>query len=280
MDAHTTKILGSEVKYWIFNNDKPRTIVMVHGFRGTHRGLQDIVDALPDFRIVIPDLPGFGDSTPMTEQPHTMRGYAECIRQLIHKLKLKQVIILGHSMGTMIGAELVALEPRLVSRLVLVNPIAEHPLRGFGVIAMSPGVLYHWLGGKVLPEKIGHWLLSNKLLFLIGSATMTKTKDKQLRKKIHNNHITYMSKFHNRHTLLEAYYASMNTTVTEQVAHIKVPTLLIAGKVDTIAPIAGQRKLANLLEHSQLIELDNVGHIIHYEKPREAAQAIRKFLAS
>lgn len=276
--SQSAHIFGSNVKYWIFNSHQPRTILMIHGFRGTHRGMLDIIEQLPQFRIIVPDLPGFGDSTPMTEQPHSIEGYAQLVRQLMHQLKLSSVTLAGHSMGTAIAAELTVIEPALASHLVLINPIAEHPLKGLGFVKMAPGFVYHWVGGVWLPEKLGQRLLTNKLLFLFGSATMTKTKDKQLRKKIHANHINYMAQFANRKTLLDAFRASANATVTERAHHIKIPTLLIAGKVDAIAPIKGQRKLAQLLDQGTLVELDNVGHIIHYEKPVEAARAMIEFL--
>ncbi|HEU5187952.1 MAG TPA: alpha/beta fold hydrolase, partial [Candidatus Saccharimonadales bacterium] len=58
------KIQGSQVHYWVFNPKRQQTIVMIHGFRGTHHGLQNIIDRLDDYKIIIPDLPGFGASTP------------------------------------------------------------------------------------------------------------------------------------------------------------------------------------------------------------------------
>lgn len=276
---HTTKLFGSQLHYWITGPADGPVIVMVHGFRGTHHGLFDVMAQLPGYCIVIPDLPGFGDSTPMTQLPHTIEGYAQLMLALMHELKLGPVILLGHSLGTTIAAEMVARQPRAASKLILINPIAEHPLKGMGALKMAPGVLYHWLAGSILPEALGEKVLRNKLLFLVGSAAMTKTKDKVLRQKIHNSHLTYMSRFHDRHTLLEAYQTSINNTVTTRASKILIPTLLIAGKIDAIAPIKGQRMLVKALAKGQLVEIDQVGHIIHFEKAKEAGAAINKFLA-
>lgn len=269
---------GTTVHYWVYNAHKSPTIVMLHGFRGTHLGMGDIIEHLPDARLVVPDLPGFGRSRPMTDLPHNIEGYAQLAYEFIAATQTLPVVLFGHSMGTQIAAELVAQHPDVATHLLLVNPIAEPPLEGSGRIKMAPGNLYHWLGGKALPERAGHALLTNKFLFLVGSATMTKTKDKALRSKIHNNHINYMGDFSDRRTLLEAYVGSTTSTVTDRAEHIHIPTLLIAGKIDAIAPIGGQRKLVKALKHGHLVELDNVGHIIHYEKPAEAATEITRFL--
>lgn len=271
-------LFGSKAKYWVYHAECSQTIIAIHGYRGTHHGLLDIIDRLPNFRILIPDLPGFGESTPMTERPNTIEGYADFMAALISSLKEPPAFILGHSMGTVVAAELAVRNQAMAKKLIMINPIAEHPLKGLGFFKMMPGIAYHNLG-SILPDRAGEALLSNKILFLVGSATMTKTRDPQLRKKIHASHMTYMSHYHNRHTLIEAFRSSLNNTVTTRARAITVPTLLIAGAVDDIAPIKGQRKLVQILAQGKLVELANVGHIIHYEQPDAAARSIREFLA-
>ena len=108
---------------------------------------------------------------------------------------------------------------------------------------------------------------------------MTKARDKELRKWIHWNHVTYMKQFSDRKTLLEAYDSSSNTTIRDYLDHLGLPVLMIAGVHDAIAPIKPQRALARDLPNATLVELEQVGHIIHYEKPTEAAAAIQAFLA-
>lgn len=274
----TIKLPQGTVHYWVYNADKKPTILMIHGFRGTHHGLEKVIAELPDFRIIVPDLPGFGASKPMKDLEHTIKNYSVMLRHFIKNLELKKPIIFGHSMGTIIAADMIANDPALADRAVFVNPIAARPTAGLGVIKIAPGIAYHYLAGRYLPERLGSAILRNKQLFLIGSASMTKTKDKELRKWIHWNHVTYMKMFSDRKTLLQAYDSSSTTTIADYSASLDLPILMIAGKKDAIAPIKSQRKLVNELKNATLIELDNVGHIIHYEKPAEAGQAIRDFL--
>src|SRR5438477_13163780 len=124
-------ILGSDVRYWVYNKDKPHTIIMVHGFRGTHHGLQDIIRALPEYRIVIPDLPGFGDSTPMTGQKHDIAGYSTFVIEFARQMKLdRKPALLGHSFGSIVASHVAASEPQLFDKLILVNAIATPALKG------------------------------------------------------------------------------------------------------------------------------------------------------
>lgn len=275
---HTIDLPHGTVHYWTYHPDKKQTILMVHGFRGTHHGLEKLIAELPEYRIIVPDMPGFGASPAMKNHTHTVANYSELLREFVKKLSLKDLYLFGHSMGTIIAADMIAANPKIASRAVFVNPIATRPTEGIGALKIAPGILYHHLAGRYLPERIGTAILRNKQLFLIGSATMTKTRDRELRKWIHWNHITYMKQFSDRKTLLEAYDSSSNTTIRDYAVKLELPILMVAGKKDAIAPIKGQRNLVKQLKNAELVELDNVGHIVHYEKPTEAGEAITRFL--
>jgi pimeloyl-ACP methyl ester carboxylesterase len=59
---------------------------------------------------------------------------------------------------------------------------------------------------------------------------------------------------------------------------IAVPTLLIGADRDPITSVADQRTLVTLFPDARLTILEGVGHLVHYEKPREAAALIVEFL--
>ena len=54
----------------------------------------------------------------------------------------------------------------------------------------------------------------------------------------------------------------------------------MAADRDDITPIEAERRLARLFPDAELVEIADVGHLIHYEKPLEAAAAITRFLAA
>lgn len=273
---HTIEICGSSVKYWTFNQGKPKTIVMIHGFRGTHHGLQLIINNLPDFSIIIPDLPGFGESTPMKSCGHDIPGYTKFLGEFIKQVAPKKPFLLGHSFGSIIVSHFAAENPQAIDKLVLVNAIAEPALKGPQKLATKVAIFYYWLGQK-LPAKVGEKLLRHKLITLGASRLMTTTKDKALRNLIHKNHLKYFSTFQDRNTLRESFEASTKSTVSDKADTIKAPTLLIAGALDKIAPIKGQHALTRLIPDARLVVF-NAGHLIHHEAPKQAANSIRDFL--
>src|SRR5579859_6659282 len=62
------------------------TVLAVHGFRGTHHGLLRIVDHLPHVRVIMPDLPGFGESAPLADAAHDIGGYTAWLGALADAL--------------------------------------------------------------------------------------------------------------------------------------------------------------------------------------------------
>lgn len=272
----TITVLGSKVRYWEFNPSERQTIVMIHGFRGTHHGLQAIIDVLPELHIVIPDLPGFGESTPMNIA-HDIAGYQAFTESFVRIIKAKQPVLLGHSFGSIIASHVAAESPELISSLILINPISTPALQGPKELLTGLALFYYWLGKK-LPASAGRALLSNPLIVRIASIAMTKTSDKRLRKYIHTQHRTHFSSFQNRQVLDEAFRASVSHTIRDVAQRITAPTLLIVGDKDDIAPLKGQRELALKLLDGNLTIIQGVGHLVHYETPKAAADAIVKFV--
>ena len=279
-EHHTLPINGTPTHYWQYHDHTAPTLLMVHGYRGTHRGMEQIIDNLPGYHCIVPDLPGFGESGSLPAGEHTIEGYARHLAAFIETLRLAPVMIVGHSMGSIIVAELAKQRPDLLELVVLINPIAAHPLQGASGIVVQPSILLHWLGGKVLPAVAGRKLLDSNAVLLIGSVLMAKTRDRALRRQIHTEHLTHMKSYASPATLYEAYLASLSGTVTDRAPHITTPTLLIAGDKDDLAPPAAQTRLLEQLKNAKLVILDKVGHLVHYETPGEAAAAIDQFIAT
>ena len=74
--AHRVDVDGTETAWWEYGESDAPVLVLVHGFRGDHHGLEPVVAQLPGFRIISPDLPGFGESATFAEGPHDIDAYA------------------------------------------------------------------------------------------------------------------------------------------------------------------------------------------------------------
>ncbi len=263
--------------YWTHNdNPKLPVIIMIHGFRGTHHGMDLIAKNLNKHQVIVPDLPGFGETKPLTTE-HSIDNYVKWLHKFIDGLNLaKPPILLGHSFGSIITSNYASKYPKSIKKLILVNPIGAPALKGPKAIMTRLAIVYYWLGRK-LPAKFATYLLSSKPIVMVMSQTMAKTKDKQLRRFIHDQHLTHFSSFTNRQVVAEAFNASIHNTVRDVAQKIPMPTLLIAGDLDDITPLYKQHELRQLLPDAKLEIIRSVGHLTHYETPEAVAQAIELF---
>lgn len=280
--AGEVDVLGSRTRYWVYGDPAaPQPVVAVHGFRGDHHGLEAVVAYLcasrPDVRVLVPDLPGFGSSDPLAGASHDIAGYGAWLRGFLDALGLLgTATVLGHSFGTIIvSGALAAGLP--APRAVLINPIASPALSGPNAIGTRLAVVYYGLGAR-LPARLGFAVLRWRVVTRGMSIAMAKTQDRQLRRWIHDQHDRYFGAFANREVVLEAFRASVGADVRQFAGDVTVPVLLIAADRDDITPVRDQHRLAALFPDARLRILAGVGHLIHYERPAEAAAAIDSFL--
>lgn len=292
-ERRSMRLDGYKVRYWFYDVDtRPKPLlVMVHGFRGDHHGLQLIADALRErYHVVVPDLPGFGRSEAFPENRgpsslHNVANYTEFLAQFIQNLTDDAVTpeadhgvaLLGHSFGSVIAAHLAARHPAMVQRLILVNPISQPALMGNNVLATQIADSYYSLGSR-LPFGLGDKLLRSNAATDVMSREMTTTQDPELREYITNQHRAYFGSYAENRVVAEAYEASTSGTVAEVAPLLKMPVLLITGGKDPMGTPDSQRRMAAWISSRRQHDFPEVGHLIHYEKAYEVAELVHDFL--
>jgi len=277
VERRTVRIMGAETVYWVYGDaDAEPALLLVHGFRGEHHGLEPVVAHLPGVRIISPDLPGFGETPPLPARTHDLATYASWLTEFAAAVA-PGVPVLGHSFGSIVASAAVA-GGLPTPRLVLVNPIGAPALEGPRGVLTRLAVLYYRAAAR-LPRALGDGLLRNRVIVRVMSVSMAKTRDRGLRRFIHDQHDTYFSRFADRDVLLDAFVTSVSNDVRAFAPRIAVPVLLVAAQRDDITPIEAERRLARMFPDAALVEIPDVGHLIHYETPAVAADAIRRFLA-
>ena len=162
-------------------------------------------------------------------------------------------------------------------RVILVNPIGAPALEGPRGILTRLAVFYYWAGAK-LPKRLGDALLRNRAIVRVMSVSMAKTRDPELRRFIHDQHHTYFGRFASRQSVVDGFDASVSYTIRDFAEKITMPTILIGAEKDPITAVSHLHALDAMLPNSTLHVIPEVGHLIHYEVPRVAAQLIRDFV--
>jgi pimeloyl-ACP methyl ester carboxylesterase len=96
------------------------TILAVHGVTASHKAWPYLAAALPDVRIIAPDLRGRGRSNSLPA-PYGMPAHAEDLAAVLAALTAGPVVVVGHSMGAFASVVLANLFPERVRSLVLVD---------------------------------------------------------------------------------------------------------------------------------------------------------------
>jgi pimeloyl-ACP methyl ester carboxylesterase len=279
-EAREAIVAEVATRYWFYpaSAAEAQTLIFIHGYRGNHHGLEAIAGALPDFNIVIPDLPGFGASAPFAGD-HSVEAYVGWLNALVaHVVAEQQLaekpVVVGHSFGSIISAAF-AVQSEAISHLVLINPVSAPALEGPKAALTQLVKLMFWLSGA-LPLKAGLAMLKSWPMVRGMSIVMTKSHQRALRQWVHAQHDANFNDFANRRVAIEGYNASISHNVGEYAPNFRVPTTLIIGAKDDITSVKQQEAMAASIPVDwTLTNLQGVGHLTHYEKPAQVAMAIR-----
>lgn len=269
---------------------RPR-LLLIHGFRGDHHGMQLIVDALPGYEIFVPDLPGFGETPPLRSPrgrrlEHTVERYAEVIEALAEQLQLgAEDVVAGHSFGSIVVSAHCQRTGRRWAGAVLLAPISDDIFRRPALLPGALGVELYYRLCQVLPKGWGDWALRSPLALAVTNLTMMVGREPDLRAYIRDQHRRYFGAYSDRKTVLEAYWASSRHTVTDYAAALDMPVLLLWGAKDQLSTAAGRRALRQAVPGSegagaQWEILRGTGHLLHYEKPAQTGRAVERFMRS
>jgi pimeloyl-ACP methyl ester carboxylesterase len=249
------------------------SLVLLHGLFVDHTSWDGVVDVLSkEYRVVSPDLPGFGQSEKPAEArfPYGIEAFADAIVDLYAGLELGRAIIVGHGLGAAVAITLAARHPELISRLVLIDALC-YPAKKDIVqrVALAPivgGFIFKQLWGKAaFRAYVRDYHLAD------GNALPSARVDH------------YYEAFNTpaaRASALSTLRATRDTrSVVADLARISTPTFVIWGQDDALYPASHGQRMAREIRNAGLQLLD-AGHACHEEAPAAVAQAIRRYCSS
>lgn len=248
-------------------------LLLIHGYRGTHHGLEAIVGALEDFDCYVPDLPGFGETSEF-DSVHSIENYSNWLTELVKVLNLPKLLVVGHSFGTLVVSKYASENHHCP--IVLINPVSSPALSGPRVLLSKLTAAFYGLA-RVLPNRLGRWLLSHPVAVWSVTQFMYRADEPALKQWIATQHRTYFSRFASTRSAAEGFRASVSCTVRDFAAKITQPTLLICCERDDLTAIENQRQVATMFANAVFVEVPKLGHLIHYEGPSIVAENVRDF---
>ncbi|WP_198141848.1 alpha/beta fold hydrolase [Leucobacter komagatae] len=268
----TVLAAGSATAVFEYGPRTGQVIIAVHGFRGTHAGLEPLAQALASlgYRVLAPDLPGSGASAALGS-PHDTAGYAAWLSELVDRCD-RAPTLLGHSYGTVIVAAAIA-GGATARGTVLLNPILTPPLSGpkWAATALARG--YYALARR-LPAPLGLALLGSRTIAEISGMFMTSSPDRGMRRVIRLEHRRQASAFASREVVFDTYRASTTSTVAHFAGGLRGPTLLVGAGRDPLSPARAFAPAASGMRDAAVHVFSDYGHLLPYEAPAETADLI------
>lgn len=246
-------VLSDGVKVTLEERGSGRPILLLHGGAGP-KNLAGFAAALaPTARVLVPTHPGFA----RTPRPPSLARVADLARlyaELLTQLDLKDVLVVGQSMGGWIAAELAARAPSRLRGIALLNAVGilveGHPI--VDAFALSPVELsalsFHDPGrfridfSKFTPDELAAVTAGREALAVYAGNP-------------------YMH----------------DPTLLRRLSDLRVPALVIWGESDRVVDLEYGRAWAKALPGARFEPVPKAGHFPHVEQPERVLGLLRDF---
>lgn len=229
-------------------------LVLIHGAGGSYLSWPPEIRRLPGSKIYALELPGHGRSP--GEGLDSIQAMSSAVAAWLEALHLRQVILAGHSMGAAIALQLALEHPARICGLVLLGAAAKLPV--------NPRILEAARQPESFPkavELIVRWSFSSQTpekLTAQVAARLAQTQPLTLQRDLQ---------------------ACTRFDISQRLAEIDSPTLVICGSEDKMTPPEQASFLVKHIPGARLAWVQGAGHMLMLERPETIARLIQAFLA-
>lgn len=242
------------------------------------------------YRVLIWDLRGLGLSgtpyapgyraTRLSPAHFTIENYVRDLEAILDAERIQKVALVGHSMGGQTILEAYRENRDRVWALAFITAPYESPLRTF--YGRDFTSLFHGLNlaFNLIPRPaiflwralLGVNTAIPHALAKLGRALGPDAKHEDMAP--YYRHMAYLDPL----VMLKMAEAMRAHSAADVLPTVKVPTLVIAGTIDTFAPLDLPRRMAKGIPHAELVEIEGAGHGAIIERPDEVNSAVLDFL--
>ncbi|WP_418638137.1 alpha/beta fold hydrolase [Winogradskyella sp.] len=274
--TNITTLDSLEISYIKEGNGK-KTLLFVHGLSSNSDAWsKNIVTLKNDYTCVAIDLPGYGKSS-KPKADYTPSYFAEFLYQFIEKLELKNIILVGHSMGGQASIKFATTYPDTIEKLILVAPAGLEQFTETNATFMkayfTPEMVKNTTDAQI--EK------NYALNFHSIPDAVSNMIDDRMKIKDASDFEAHCN------AIVNSVSGMLDEPVFKDLENISQPTLVLFGDKDALIPnryfnpkltIEDIGKIAH--DHIKSVEVEfikDAGHFVQYEKPTEVNALIQQF---
>lgn len=238
-------------------------LVLVHGFCEDSSIWQEVMPELEDIRLIRIDLPGFGKSEPV--ETASIEYYADAVKAVLDHLKIKDCLLVGHSMG---GYTALAFAERHGDYLSGLGILHAHPFEDSDA-------------GKENRQKSIDFILKNGSIYFVKQLIPKFFPPGFISSKRYLvDRLVFKASQYAPAGILGGLTAMKNRPDrTEVLRSISVPVLFFLGEKDDLIPFEKQLEQVSLPAVSLVHLQKRIGHMGMLENPKKCGAALREFYA-
>lgn len=256
-----------------------KTLLFVHGLSSNADAWSKNIKTLKEnFTCVALDLPGYGKSSKPENASYTPSYFAKTITAFIDELKLKNVILIGHSMGGQAAIKLAINSPEKIDKLILVAPA------GIETFSEAHGIIMKTMFTPEFVASTNNEQIKNN--YALNFYKQPNEVDKMIEDRIA---IKEAIDFEAHCIAISKSIAGMlNDPVVDDLAKISHKTLVLYGKNDRLIPnryfhpdldvAKVGEKAKELIKNSQLNFVEESGHFLQFEQSEKVNFLIKEFI--
>lgn len=241
------------------DGERGPTVVMLHGIASSSVTFENVIPLIsPTHRVLAIDLLGFGESPTVDDGEYTLDEHVAALSRTLDGLRLKgRIVLVGHSMGSLIATRYAAIRPASIRHLVLVSP----------PIYVPPDTLAD-------PRyRTAQSLYLRAYEYLRGNQRFTMRAAKRLAALSPIPNVLDVSERNWRAFVFSLRNSIESQTTISDLAAVRAPVDIVYGALDPFLIPAGL-KIAERFEHVTMHRVAGMDHVIRPRLAREVATAI------
>lgn len=256
-------------------------VVLLHGGGPGATGVSNYsrnIDALAqNFRVIVPDMPGYGRSVKGVDQDDPFGYLAEMIGGLLDELAIETAHLIGNSYGGSCALRLALEAPARVDKLVLMGPGGIGTTRGAPTAGLK-SLLAYYGGDGPSREKLAAFIRT--YLVYDGASVADDLIDLRYAASIDPDVVANPPLRRPSGLMALRTLWRMDLTRDQRLSRLTTPTLVLWGRDDKVNKPSGGPMLVNLMPNANLVVTAHTGHWMQWERAELFNRIVTEFLAA
>ncbi|OOL31944.1 2-hydroxy-6-ketonona-2,4-dienedioic acid hydrolase [Rhodococcus rhodochrous] len=265
LTERTVTVAGKDI-FFAETGEGP-AVLLLHGggpgASGVSNYSRNIDELARKFRVIVPDLPGYGRSSKGVDRSDPFGYLADNIRGLLDRLNLGRAHLVGNSYGGACALRLALDTPERVEKMVLMGPGGIGTTRALPTPGLQ-SLLSYYTGDGPSRDKLESFI--RKYLVFDGATVPDEVIDERYRSSIDPAVVADPPLRRPSGPGALRTLWGMDFTRDRRLRRLATPTLVIWGADDKVNRPSGGRMLANTMPNCDLLLAANTGHWVQWER--------------